>query len=46
MKSIDSIVMALTLVRIGQELGSDTPMARAVTAFIDAVVRGAGGAGP
>lgn len=46
MKSIDSIVMALTLIRLGQELGSDTPMARAVAALIDAAVRGAGGAGP
>lgn len=45
MKSIDSIVMALTLIRLGQELGSDTPIARAVAALIEAVARGAGGTG-
>lgn len=27
---VDSAIVALTLVRIGQELGSDTPAARAV----------------
>ncbi len=46
MKSFDTIIVALSLVRLGQELGSDSPLARAVAALIDAVVRTAGGGGP
>ena len=46
MKSFDTIIVALSLVRLGQELGSDSPLARAVAAIIDATVRAVAGAGP
>lgn len=31
MSRTDSIIYALTLIRLGQELGTDSPLARAVT---------------
>ena len=37
----DSIIRALVLVRIGQELGADTRLARAVREAIDAILTAA-----
>ena len=37
-KSLDSLLQALVLVRLGQELGSDSATARAVAHAVDAVV--------
>jgi len=36
-QSLDSLLVALTLVRLGQELGADTPLARAVAALVAAL---------
>lgn len=35
----DRALVALVLVRIGQELGSDSPLARAVSGVIEAIFR-------
>jgi hypothetical protein len=35
----DRLLNALLLVRLGQELGSDTPLARAIHDVIDAFIR-------
>lgn len=40
MKRIDSLIWALALVRIGQELGADSRLARAVREAIDAIIAG------
>lgn len=37
----DRLIQALLLVRIGQELGSDTPLARAVRDFLDCLLAAA-----
>jgi len=37
-RSLDSLLQALVLVRLGQELGSDSATARAVASAIDAVM--------
>lgn len=34
----NTVLQALVLVRLGQELGSDSPVAHAVHAFVSAVV--------
>ncbi len=39
MKSFDTIIVALSLVRLGQELGTDSPLARAVASLIEASLR-------
>ena len=39
---INSAIVALTLVRIGQELGSDTPAARAVHDLLELLASVAG----
>ena len=36
----DGILRALVLVRLGQELGTDTPVARAVHDLVAALLRG------
>lgn len=38
MRSLDRLIVGLTLVRLGQELGSDTPLARAVSQAIVAAL--------
>ena len=43
MKPIDRFIFVLSLVRFGQELGSESPAARAVAAFIEAAMRALGG---
>lgn len=35
----DNALVALVLIRIGQELGTDSPLARAVSGVIEAVFR-------
>jgi hypothetical protein len=40
-RHIDTIIRSLLLVRIGQELGSDSELARAVAQCIDAAVSAA-----
>lgn len=40
MKRIDSLIWALALVRLGQELGTDSRLARAVREAIDAIIAG------
>lgn len=37
-RSLDHLLQSLILVRLGQELGSDSQTARAVAAVVDAVV--------
>jgi hypothetical protein len=38
MSPLDKLILSLSLVRIGQELGTDTPLARAVAALIEAAI--------
>lgn len=40
---MNDLVKILLLIRLGQELGADTPLARAVAAAIDAALRVAAG---
>lgn len=35
----DRLIAALVLVRLGQELGTDSPLAQAVSGLIEAVIR-------
>lgn len=40
-RHLDAIIRSLLLVRLGQELGSDSESARLIAAFIDAAVSAA-----
>lgn len=41
-RHIDTIIRSLLLVRLGQQLGTDSELARAVASCIDAAVSAAG----
>lgn len=36
-RNLNSVIVALTLVRLGQELGSDTPAARAIHDLLELI---------
>ena len=40
-RRIDSLIQSLVLVRLGQELGTDSELSRAVAQFIDAALSAA-----
>ena len=43
--NLDTITNALVLVRLGQELGTDSQLARAVAGLIEALIQSLGGIG-